>query len=314
MTDWSKTAFVFPGQGAQVVGMGADFAREYPAARDVFAQADAIMGFAFGDMCFNGPQDALDETSNTQPALYVCGVAILRALQAQIPEIQPACAAGHSLGEYTALTAAGALTFEDGLRLVIERARLMRDAGTQQPGGMAAVLGIDVAALEAVCKQASDQSGKPLVVANDNCPGQLVISGDSDALDLGMELAKAAGAKRMVKLAVSVAAHSPLMQPASDALNRSITATTFTSPRFPVFANVTAAPLTDVAAIRDELERQLTQSVRWTGSVQAMLASGVERFIEIGPKDVLTGLLKRIDRSAEGLALNSVDALRSLTS
>lgn len=312
MTDWSKTALVFPGQGAQVVGMGADFAREYPVAREVFAQADAIMGFAFADLCFNGPQETLDETVNTQPALYVCGVAILWALQTQFPDLKPACAAGHSLGEYTALTAAGALTFEAGLKLVAERARLMRDAGTQYPGGMAAVLGLEVDALEAVCKNASDQTGKPLVVANDNCPGQLVISGDFAALDLGMELAKSAGSKRVVKLAVSVAAHSPLMQPASDALNRSIAATTFTNPQFPVYANVTAAPLTDIMAIRDELSRQLIQSVHWTGSVRAMIAAGVERFIEIGPKDVLTGLLKRIDRSVEGVALNSVDALRKL--
>lgn len=313
MTDWSNTALVFPGQGAQTVGMGADFAREYPAARDVFAQADAIMGFAFAELCFKGPQEKLDETVNTQPALYVCGVAILRAMQTQFPDLKPLCAAGHSLGEYTALTAAGALSFEDGLRLVAERARLMRDAGAQHPGGMAALLGLEVDALEAVCKNASDQTGKPLVVANDNCPGQLVISGDADALDLGMELAKAAGAKRVVKLAVSVAAHSPLMQPASDALNRSIATTAFTNPQFPVYANVSATPLTDVAAIRDELERQLIESVHWTGSVGAMVAAGVERFIEIGPKDVLTGLLKRIDRSAQGIALNSVDALRNLT-
>lgn len=312
MPDWSKTAFIFPGQGSQIVGMGADFVQAYPAARDIFTQADSILGFALSELCFNGPQERLDETDVTQPALYVCGIAILRALQTEFPDVHPLCAAGHSLGEFTALTAAGALTFEAGLKLVAERARLMRDAGTQNPGGMAAVLGLDADALETVCKQAAAQTNGALVVANDNCPGQVVISGDFATLDVGMELAKTAGAKRVVKLAVSIAAHSPLMQPASDALGRSIAATDFTAPNFPVYANVSAAPLNDVTAIREELNQQLTHAVRWSTSVQAMIAAGVERFIEIGPKDVLSGLVKRIDRSKNTLALNSGDALKAI--
>lgn len=308
----SATAFVFPGQGAQIVGMGADFAREYAPARAIFERADALLGYGLSALCFSGPDEALNATAVTQPALYVCGVAMLRALEAEHPGLTPACAAGHSLGEFTALTAAGALDFDDGLRLVAERARLMGEAGAAHPGGMAAVLGMEVEALAEVCARASDQTGEPLVVANDNCPGQVVISGGLKALDAGLELAKAAGAKRAVKLAVSVAAHSPLMAPASEALNRSIAATTFHPPRCPVYANVTAAPLTTVEAIRDELARQLTQPVRWTATIQAMRAAGVGRFIEIGPRDVLTGLLKRIDREAAGAALNSVEALRGL--
>lgn len=313
MTRWGQTAFIFPGQGSQVVGMAADFARAYPAAHATFAEADALLGYTLSDLCFNGPQARLDETEITQPALYVCGVAILRALQTDYPDAMPVCAAGHSLGEFTALTAAGALSFADGLRLVAERARLMRDAGAVSPGGMAAVLGLEADALAAVCAQAAAQTGGALVIANDNCPGQLVLSGDAHALEAGMTLAKEAGARRVIPLAVSIAAHSPLMQPAADALSRMIAATAFTDPRCPVIGNVSAAPLPDVAAIRAELNQQLTQTVRWSASVQAMIAAGAERFVEIGPKDVLSGLVRRIDRTKTAVALNSVEALAGLS-
>lgn len=308
--DWNKTAFIFPGQGSQIVGMGADIAAEYPAAREVFEQADQILGFKFSDLCFNGPEETLNETINTQPALYICGIAILRALQSEHPRAVPACTAGHSLGEFTALTAAGALSFENGLRLVRERARLMRDAGEQCPGGMAALLGLDAPQTIIVCQQASEKTGGTVVLANDNCPGQVVISGDHETVDTAIELAKNAGAKRAVKLAVSIAAHSPLMKSASQEFQQHIAATELITPKIPVYANISASPLNSVEAVRQELNDQLTQSVRWTESVQAMIAAGIDHFIEIGPRDVLTGLLKRIDRSKSGTAVNSVAALR----
>jgi [acyl-carrier-protein] S-malonyltransferase len=308
--DWHKTAFVFPGQGSQIVGMGADVAAEYPAAREIFHQADEILGFAFSELCFNGPEDQLNETINTQPALYICSIAILSALQAEISSVIPACTAGHSLGEFTALTAAGSLDFADGVRLVRERARLMRDAGEQCPGGMAALLGLDAAQTREVCAQARQQTGGQVVLANDNCPGQVVISGDHETVDAAIELAKNAGVKRAVELAVSVAAHSPLMKSASQELQQHIATTEFKTPSIPVYANVSAVPLNSIEAVRQELNDQLTQSVRWTESVQAMINVGIEHFVEIGSRDVLTGLLKRIDRSKSGTAINNMATLR----
>jgi [acyl-carrier-protein] S-malonyltransferase len=311
MTDWAKIAFVFPGQGSQVAGMGKDLADAYPAARQTFEEADSVLGFSLSELCFNGTQEALDDTINTQPALYTCGIATLRALQAALPGAVPAFVAGHSLGEFTALAAAGAMSFADGLKLVRERGRLMKEAGTLSPGAMAALLGLDAAPVREVCAQASQQTGGVLVLANDNCPGQIVISGDDATIEVGMKLAQEAGAKRAVKLAVSIAAHSPLMESASAAFRQALLATTFQTPTVPVYGNVDAAPLQDVDAIRRELDMQLTHSVRWTESVQAMVAAGAEQFIEIGPKDVLTGLLKRIDRSKSGTPLNSASALQA---
>lgn len=303
----SNIAFIFPGQGSQVVGMGQDIATAYPAAQAVFDQATALLGVDLSTL----PEDDLNQTYNTQPALYICSIAILRALESELGTLTPAAVAGHSLGEFTALTAAGSLSFEDGLRLVRERGRLMRDAGHDTPGAMAALLGLEVEQAIAVCQQAQQTTGGVLVVANDNCPGQLVISGDLTTLELGLELAKAAGAKRAVKLAVSIAAHSPLMDSASEALYRQIAETTFQPPTIPVYANVTAAPLDTVDAIRAELHHQLTRSVRWTDSIRTMISAGIETFIEIGSKDVLTGLLKRIDRNAKGLAINDLPSLQA---
>lgn len=309
MVDWSKTAFVFPGQGSQVVGMGKDLAEKYPAARQTFEQAEAILGFSLSRLCFEGPEDDLNDTINTQPALYTCGIAVLRALQSERPVARPAFVAGHSLGEFTALAAAGAMAFEDGLRLVRERGRLMKEAGTKSPGAMAAVLGLDAPAVADVCSRARQQTGGVLILANDNCPGQTVISGDDASIEAGMKLASEAGAKKVVKLAVSIAAHSPLMESASATFREVIHATRFQTPSVPVYGNVDAAPLADVAGIQREVELQLTHSVRWTESVQAMAAAGAELFLEFGPKDVLTALLKRIDRSKAGRALNGVENL-----
>ncbi len=314
MIDWSTTALVFPGQGSQQVGMGADLARQYPAAARIFQEADAILGFSLSKLCFEGPAESLDETINTQPALYVTGIAALRALESQHGEIKPLAAAGHSLGEFTALTAAGALPFEAGIKIVRERGRLMKEAGDKSPGAMAAILGLTIADLRTVVEQASAETGQPVVVANDNCPGQVVISGDGRALDRALALAQERGAKRVVKLAVSVASHSPLMAHAAEAFRVALAAVPFEAPRVPIIGNVGAALLRTPADILNELGAQLTSSVRWTESVQALRALGVKTFAELGPKDVLTGLLKRIDREATGLAINSAEAVAAATS
>ena len=308
--DWSKVAFVFPGQGSQTVGMGKDLAAAYPIARQTYEQADALLGFSLSSLCFNGPEDELNDTINTQPALYTAGVTILRVLQAELPAAQVGFVAGHSLGEFTALAAAGAVSFENGLKLVRERGRLMKEAGTKSPGAMAAVLGLDAEPVREVCARASQQTGGVLILANDNCPGQSVISGDDATIELGMKLLSEAGAKRVVKLAISIASHSPLMQSASAEFQQVLAATAFSPPQVPVYGNVDAAPLKDVDAIRRELGLQLTNSVRWTESVQAMVAAGAETFLELGPKDVLVGLLKRIDRSKSGRALNTVGSIQ----
>lgn len=311
MIDWAKTAFVFPGQGSQAVGMGKDIAESSAQARAIFEQADDLLGFSLSSLCFEGPDPDLNDTINTQPALYVCGIALLGALRAEFGEVQPAMMAGHSLGEFTALTAAGALTFEDGLRLVRERGRLMKLAGEQHPGAMAALLGLDAEAVRDLVRRASEETGRTLVLANDNCPGQIVISGDETALERGIELAKEAGAKRAVRLAVSIASHSPLMQPAADQFRGVLDQVNFTAPVVPVYGNVQAAPVT-VDGLREELSVQMTQSVRWTESVQAMIAAGVEVFVELGSGDVLTGLLKRIDRSRGGIAVQQMAHLAQL--
>jgi [acyl-carrier-protein] S-malonyltransferase len=308
--DWSKVAFVFPGQGSQNVGMGKDLANAYSAARQTFQQADDILGFKLSGLCFDGPEADLNDTINTQPALYVCGIAVLRSLQTERPDAVPAFTAGHSLGEFTALAASGAFSFEDGLRLVRERGRLMKEADQKSPGAMAALLGLDAPVVKDVCTRATQQTGGVLVLANDNCPGQSVISGDEATLDVGMKMATEAGAKRVVKLPISIASHSPLMESASEEFRQALSKVQFQMPKIPVFGNVDAAPLTDVDAIRRELDLQLTHSVRWTEAVQAMIASGAEAFLELGPKDVLTGLLKRIDRSKTGKPLNSTETLQ----
>jgi [acyl-carrier-protein] S-malonyltransferase len=311
MVDWSAVAFMFPGQASQVVGMGKDIAEAYPAARQTFEQADEFLDFSLSDLCFNGPADDLNDTYNTQPALYVCGIATLRALQSELPEAAPAFAAGHSFGEFTALAASGAFSFEDGLRLVRERGRLMKEAGEQSPGAMAALLALDIEAVRDVCERARAVTGGVLVVANDNCPGQVVISGDNATLDQALILAKDAGARRAMKLAVSIASHSPLMQPSAGKFRQALESTTIQTPRIPVYGNVNAAPLTDVDAIRAELSAQLTSPVRWRESMEAMIADGAQIFVEVGPKDVLTGLMKRIDGSKTTVNLNSVENLKT---
>ena len=308
------TAFVFPGQGSQVVGMGQDLAQAYPAARDTFAEADDLLGFPLSAICFEGPEETLNDTINTQPAIFVTSIAALRALQSEGWSVAPAFTAGHSLGEYSALVAAGALTFADGLRLVRERGRLMKEAGERGPGGMAAIIRLDAQAVDDICRRASQETGRVVQVANYNSPGQLVISGDNQALEAAMQMAKEAGARRVVRLAVSIAAHSPLMAVIADEFRRAVEATPIQPPQTPVMANITARPLNSVDDIRREMIAQLTSSVRWTESVEYMAAQGVTRFVEIGPKEVLTGLARRINKSVQAVACGTVEGVRTLTS
>lgn len=300
------SVYLFPGQGSQYVGMGHDLFREHPRARDVFAQVDDALGICLSELCFCGPAEELDDTFNTQPAILATSVAALRVLEDR-GLADPAYVAGHSMGEFSALVAADALSLEDGLKLVRERGRLMKEAGERNPGGMAAVLGLDRGALEEVCARARERTAAHVGVANDNCPGQIVISGAETALEEAMKLAREHGARRIIRLAVSIAAHSPLMEQAAEAFRLRLDATPLRRPRIPIVANATGVPLRDPDAVRDALGRQLTSPVRWTESMEWMLSQGADWFVEVGPKDVLTNLLRRIDRSVE--RMSTADAL-----
>lgn len=307
--NWRKTAAVFPGQGSQTVGMGKDFAQACHIARATFEQADEILGFRLSTICWEGPQTQLDQTIHTQPALYVTSLAIWRVLKQCLPDSAPAWMAGHSLGELSALTAAGALPYEDGLKLVYARGSLMRQAGRENPGAMAALLAMTPPAVKALCAAVSKETAKNVVLANDNCPGQLVVSGHSEAVDRLIELAPAAGARRALKLSVSVAAHSPLMTSASAAFRHALDQTPLMPPKIAVYGNVKARPLETVQEIRHELGEQLTQTVRWTESMRSIIEDGAETFIEMGANNVLSGLMRRIDRRKTSIALNSIAAL-----
>jgi [acyl-carrier-protein] S-malonyltransferase len=299
-----QPAFQFPGQGSQQVGMGKGLAERFPTAARIFARADEILGFPLSHLCFEGPAEVLNDTINAQPAILTASVAALRVLEERGES--PACVAGHSLGEFTALVAANALTFEDALLLVRERGRLMKEAGARRPGGMAAILGLDAEEVAAICERVSQETGGYVGVANDNCPGQVVISGDETALAAGIEAMQAAGARRVVRLAVSIAAHSPLMAEAAAAFRHVLEKVPLRRPRIPFIANATADELTEPESIREALVRQLTSPVRWRGSVREMIRRGVARFVEVGPGDVLTGLLRRIDASVHGLTVAQV--------
>jgi len=282
--------------------MGRELYDNAPAARAVFDQADEILGFSLSQICFEGPEDVLKDTANQQPALYVTSLAMLARMKEQGWEM-PAFTAGHSLGEFSALAAADAFSFADGLKLVRRRGELMKAAGEAHPGAMAAILALDVPTVEGICQQASEKNGRIVQVANDNCPGQVVISGDAEALDLAMTLATEAKARKVVKLPITIAAHSPLMASAADALAEAIEATPISAPQMPVIANVTAVPLTDPEAIRAELKAQLTSGVAWTASMNYLLAEGVDSFVEVGSGDTLLSFAKRINRKAERVKL-----------
>ena len=310
MSDAIKVAYVFPGQGAQTVGMGKDLYDSFDSIKVLFKQADDAVGFPLSRICFEGPEEELRKTSNAQPALVAVSIACLKAAQEvagkNLPV--PTFMAGHSLGEYTALAAADAIDFGTAVYLAKERGRLMYEAGLKKPGSMMAMIGIEEAVLAEICWQTGT------VIANINSPGQLVISGASENITKAAELAKAKGVLRAIPLQVSGAFHSPLMQPAVDGMAQVLMKVTFNDPAVPIIGNVTAQPLTGASQFKDELLKQLGSSVQWQRSVEYMLKHGVTRFIEIGPGKVLAGLIKRISRDAEMVNIGDAAAVRGLAS
>ena len=302
--DPKTTAFLFPGQGSQTVGMGKALALESPTAQAVFMQADAVLGFQLSEIMWNGPETELNDTVNTQPALFVHSIAACKAFQAKFPNIFPKLMAGHSLGQLTAITAAGAMSFEDGLRLVRKRGELMKRAGEINPGGMAAILGVDIPTLDKVCAEASTRD-EIVQVANDNCPGQVVISGHKSALERAMLGAKAAGAKRALPLAVSIAAHSPLMNSIQAEWEQAVSAAVFSDVKVPVVGNVSAKTVNAAAELRAEIIAQMQSRVRWTESVKLMASLGINNFVEVGSGTVLGGLVKRIAEGVTNMPLGN---------
>lgn len=318
-------AFLFPGQGSQAVGMGAGIFEASEPARRVFEAADEALGFSLSNLCFSGPEDTLRETINAQPAIVTVSLALLAALQEAFSSthssswsspLTPSFTAGHSVGEYAALVASGALDLQDAIKLVRERGRLMHHEGTVCPGGMAAVIGMDEEPLQEVCRAVSAQSSAhpdtnahvgmgQVAVANYNAPGQIVISGEQSALNAAMELAKARGAKRVIPLAVSAAFHSPVMRPASGGLAEAIATTTVRDAAIPVIGNITAAPLTRADDIREEMAQQIASPVQWIRTIAFLTGAGITTFIEIGPGQALTGMVKRIANGVTTINISS---------
>lgn len=299
-----KIAFIFPGQGSQYVGMGKELADAFPEVAAVFAEADRVLGIPLSQTCFYGPEEVLRRTETTQPAILTVSCAILR-LVTERTGLVPAFVAGHSLGEYAALVAAEALSFADAVRIVRERGRLMEEAVPAGEGGMAAILGLDAATVAGLCAEVSRSHGV-VEPATLNGPDQTVVAGTAAAVAALMERAKQAGAKRTVPLAVSGPFHSSLLRGAGERLAPVLQEAAWRTPKVPVVANVTAAPVTSVAEIQKALVEQVSSAVRWEESVRYMLAQGVTAFVEIGPGKVLSGLVRRIDRSAEVLNVEDV--------
>ncbi len=309
MAEPKGVAYVFPGQGAQWVGMGHDLYDNFDSAKAVFKQADEVLGFPLSRLCFEGPEEELRQTINAQPAIVTVSLACLKAAQAIISNNampQPAFIAGHSLGEYTALAVANVLDFATTIYLARERGRLMHEAGLNKPGGMIAIIGFDEASLAKVCEETDTK------IANVNCPGQLVISGAKESLTKATELAETKGAYRAIPLQVSGAFHTPLMQPAVIGMSKIVASLPFREPTIPIIANTTAQPMTSAKMVKAELLRQLCNCIQWQRSVEYMINNGVTTFIEIGPGKVLSSLIKRISRSVKILNIGDAQAIKNI--
>jgi [acyl-carrier-protein] S-malonyltransferase len=303
MSEANKIAYVFPGQGSQKVGMGKDLYDSSEAARSVFQEADRVLGFPLSRLCFEGPEEELRSTNNAQPALLTMSIAAYRASIESVDKTKvsaPAFVAGHSLGEYTALVLAGILDFASAVYLARERGRLMFEAGQKTPGAMAAILGLDEAVVKTICEETGTW------LANINCPGQLVISGAKENISKAVEIAKSRGAARAIPLQVSGAFHSPLMQPAVEGLALAMSKLNFKDAAIPVVANISAAPLISASSVKEELLQQLCNPVQWQRSVEYMAQNGTAVFIEIGAGNVLTGLVKRINKNVKTINIGSL--------
>jgi len=300
--------FVFPGGGSQYVGMGKDAYEQSEGARRVFDQADSVLGFSLSRLCFQGPEEQLNDTLNAQPAMVAMGAALLAVLHEHAGAAwTPDFVAGHSTGQYTALIAAGVLDFSSALRLVRERARLMQEAGATRPGAMAAVLGLEAEALRAICAEVGD-----VWIANDNAPGQIVVSGTQPAVERALQLAAERGAKRAIRLTVNIASHCPLMASAAQPLAEIISGLRLGPPCMPVVGNVSATAVSEVADMRRELVQHITSPVRWVESIRYLTEHGMRTFAEIGPKSVLSGLIKRIERDVRTVTVGTMAEVEAL--
>ncbi|AHV97306.1 ACP S-malonyltransferase [Paenibacillus sabinae] len=304
-----KIAFVFPGQGAQAVGMAKDVFEAVPEARAIFETGDEVLGFPLSQLVFEGPESELKQTVNTQPALLTASAAYLEALKGK--GLEPDYVAGHSLGEYSALVAAGVLTYEDAVKLVRLRGRFMEEAVPGGQGAMAAVLGAEREALAELCRSISEQEG-PVELANVNCPGQIVVSGSQAGVNAVVQRVKEAGGKRAIPLEVSGPFHSSLMKEAAERLADELAKITFNAPSVPVVVNVTALPVTDPQEIRELLVRQVYSPVLWQDSVERLIADGVDTFVEIGSGSVLAGLIRKIDKNVKVININSLASIEAL--
>lgn len=309
----TRIALVFPGQGCQFVGMGSELYASYAEARALYDHADEILGFSLSRLCFEGPAERLNDTANTQPAIYTTSMALWKALSPRFGEIgeRIVYTAGHSLGEFAALTAAGALSFEDGLRLVRRRGEAMHDAGEEAAGGMAAIIGLEDEEVAAIVAEANG-GGQGVWIANYNSPGQVVIAGEKKALARAISLAREQKVKRAIPLKVSVACHTPFMEAAADRLGAALEETTFQRPTIPVVSNVEATPLREPQEIKEALLKQLSHPVRWVESVRTMVDEGVGAALEVGPRPVVSGLIRRIHRPLELYQVTDVKSLEEL--
>ncbi len=303
----AKTAFVFPGQGSQTVGMCKEFYDNYACAKKVFEEADEALGFSIAKMCFEGPEDQLRLTMNTQPAILTCSIAVLAVLRENGLNCQ--IAGGHSLGEYSALVAAGSLSLVDAVRSVRKRGQFMQEAVPVGEGAMAAVMGLEPETIDAICRKVEAECGEAVQAVNFNCPGQVVIAGAAGAVTKAIDALKEAGARRAVSLPVSAPFHSTLMRPAAARLKEVLDEVEFHDAKFPVVANVTAKPVTKAEEIRSLLVQQAASPVKWEMSMRYMLGEGFDTFVEVGPGKVLTGFTRKIDRTANALNVEDMDSL-----